>query len=85
MTSAAEPADGLPGPRRYVAVAAVSLGTILTTINGSIVNVALPTLSRDLHVEPSAAVLVVTVYQLVLMMTLLPFSALGDQIGRAHV
>jgi MFS transporter, DHA2 family, multidrug resistance protein len=79
--AAAEPGDGLPGPRRYVAVAAVSLGTILTTINGSIVNVALPTLSRDLHVEPSAAVLVVTVYQLVLMMTLLPFSALGDRVG----
>jgi MFS transporter, DHA2 family, multidrug resistance protein len=73
--------DGLPRPRRYVAVAAVSLGTILTTVDGTIVNVALPTLARDLHVQPSAAVLVVTIYQLVLMMTLLPFSALGDRLG----
>jgi len=76
---------GLQGTRRYVAIAAVSLGTILTTISGSIVNVALPTLARDLHVEPSAAVLVVTVYQLVLMMALLPFSALGDRIGHRTI
>jgi DHA2 family multidrug resistance protein-like MFS transporter len=73
--------DGLPTPRRYVAVIAVSLGTILTTVDGSIVNVALPTLARDLHVQPSEAVLVVTIYQLVLMMTLLPFSALGERFG----
>jgi DHA2 family multidrug resistance protein-like MFS transporter len=63
----------------------VSLGTILTTVSGSIVNVALPTMSVDLHVEPSAAVLVVTVYQLVLMMALLPFSALGDRIGHRTI
>ena len=73
--------SGLPTPRRYTAILAVSLGTILTTIDGSIVNVALPTLARDLHVQPSAAVMVITIYQLMLMMTLLPFSALGDRYG----
>jgi DHA2 family multidrug resistance protein-like MFS transporter len=76
---------GLPAPRRYIAVIAVSLGTILTTIDGTIVNVALPTLARDLHVQPSAAVLVVTIYQLVLMMTVLPFSALGHRLGHRTV
>jgi len=75
------PADGMPLPRRYLAIAAISLGTILTVIDGQIVGVALPTIARDLHVDGSAAVLVVTVYQLVLVMTLLPFSALGDRIG----
>ncbi|MET0363896.1 MAG: MFS transporter, partial [Sphingobium sp.] len=73
--------DGLPVPRRYMAVAALSMGTIVTTVDGSIVNVALPTLARDLHVEPSAAVLMVTVYQLIMMMALLPFAALGERIG----
>ena len=73
--------DGLPRPRRYVAIVAVSLGTVLTTVDGTIVNIALPTLARDLHVQPSEAVLVVTIYQLVLMMTLLPLSALGDRFG----
>ncbi len=73
--------DGLPSPRRYQAVVALSLGTVLAVIDGTIVNVALPTLARDLGVEESSAVLVVTVYQLVLMMTVLPFSALGSRIG----
>lgn len=50
-------------------------------IDGAIANVALPTIARDLKVDSSAAVLVVTVYQLVLVMLLLPFSALGDRIG----
>jgi len=74
-------ADGLPTPRRYVAIAAISFGTALVVIDGAIATVALPTIARDLGVDNSAAVLVVTVYQLVLVMTLLPFSALGDKIG----
>ncbi len=73
--------DGLPTPRRYLAILAVSFGTALGVIDATIVTVALPTLARDLGVDSSAAVLVVTVYQLVLVMTLLPFSALGSRIG----
>ncbi len=73
--------EGLPTPRRWLAVVSVSLGTILTTISGSMINVALPVLARDFHVSSSSTVLIVTVYQLVLMMTLLPFSALGDRFG----
>src|ERR1700691_3154598 len=70
--------DGLPTPRRYLAIL---FGTALAVIDGSVVTVALPTLARDLGVHASTAVLVVTVYQLVLVMTLLPFSALGSRIG----
>ncbi|WP_254601933.1 MFS transporter [Sphingomonas bacterium] len=73
--------EGLPAPQRYGAVAAISLGTVLTVIDGGIATVALPTIASDLDVDGSSAVLVVTVYQLVLVMTLLPFSALGDRIG----
>jgi MFS transporter, DHA2 family, multidrug resistance protein len=72
---------GLPKPRRYLAIAAISLGTLLTVIDGAIATVALPTIAQDLQVDSSAAVLVVTVYQLTLVMLLLPFSALGDLIG----
>src|SRR4051812_38124825 len=73
--------EGLPLPRRYWAIGAVSFGTALVVIDGAIPTVALPTIARDLHVDGSSAVLVVTVYQLVLVMTLLPFSALGDRLG----
>ena len=82
---AAAVADGLPAPRRHVAVLAVSLGSIVTTVDGGIVNVALPTLARDLQVAPSEAVLIVTAYQLMLMMSLLPLSALGDRFGQRRV
>ena len=73
--------DGLPTPRRYLAILSMSFGLALIVIDGSIVSVALPTIARDLGVAPSAAVSIVTIYQLVLVMTLLPFSALGTRIG----
>jgi DHA2 family multidrug resistance protein-like MFS transporter len=73
--------DGLPLPRRYLAIVAISFGTALAVLDGSIVGVALPTLARDLNVAPSSAMLIVTMYQLALIMTLLPFSALGARIG----
>ncbi len=73
--------DGLPKPRRYFAILALSAGTALAVIDGGIANVALPTIARDLRISANDAVLIVTVYQLVLVMTLLPFSALGDRIG----
>ncbi|UAK25399.1 MFS transporter [Sphingomonas nostoxanthinifaciens] len=75
------PPAGLSGRQLYLAIAAISLGTMLTVIDGAIAAVALPTIARDLRVDNSSAVMVVTVYQLVLVMTLLPLSALGDRIG----
>lgn len=83
--SPSEHHDGLRGARRWWAILSLSLGTILTTISGSMISIALPTLSRDLHVADSASVLVVTIYQLILMMTLLPLSALGDRLGHRAV
>ncbi len=77
--------DGLPLPRRYLAILAVSFGTALSVLDGAIATVALPTIAHDLEVEQSAVVLVVTIYQLVLVMTLLPFSALGDRIGHRRL
>ncbi|MDF7774452.1 MFS transporter [Sphingomonas sp. AOB5] len=73
--------DGLPQPRRLVAIAAISFGTALVVIDGAIATVALPTIAQDLNVDSSAAVAVVTIYQLVLVMLLLPMSGLGDRIG----
>jgi len=77
--------DGLPTPRRYVAILALCFGTALAVIDGGIATVALPTIARDLHVPSAAAVLIVTVYQLVLVMSLLPASALGDRIGHRRL
>ncbi len=73
--------DGLPLPRRYFAIAALSAGTALAVIDGGIATVALPTIARDLHVASSSVVAVVTVYQLILAMMILPFAGIGDRFG----
>jgi DHA2 family multidrug resistance protein-like MFS transporter len=62
-------------------IAGISFGSALVILDGGIANVALPTIAHDLNIDSSAAVLIVTVYQLVLVMTLLPLSAIGDRIG----
>lgn len=77
--------DGLPIPRRYVAIFALSAGTALAVIDGTIANVALPTIAQSLRVPASEAAHVVTLYQLVLVMALLPLSALGDRIGHRRL
>ena len=73
--------DGLPLPRRIFAIGAISFGTALIIIDGGVANVALPTIARDLNVEPSSVVSIVTVYQLTLVMLMLPFAGLGERIG----
>ena len=67
--------------RSIAGIAGLSFGTALVVLDGGIANVALPTIARDLGTDGSAAVLIVTVYQLVLVMALLPLSAVGDRIG----
>ncbi len=64
---------------------AISFGTSLFVVDGAIANVALPTIARDLGVSNGAVTNVVTVYQLVLVMLLLPFSSLGDRIGHRQL
>jgi DHA2 family multidrug resistance protein-like MFS transporter len=73
--------DGLPLPRRLFAIASLGCGSALVIIDGGIANVALPTIAKDLGVAPSSVVSIVTVYQVVLVMLLLPISGLGERVG----
>lgn len=72
-------------PQRIVAIAAISFGTALFVIDGAIANVALPTIARDTGVGEGSVVAVVTLYQLVLVMGLLPFANLGDRVGHRRL
>jgi DHA2 family multidrug resistance protein-like MFS transporter len=73
--------EGLEKPRRYYAIFAISCGTALMVMDGALPNVALPTIAREMNIESSSAIMIISVYQLVLVMTLLPLSALGSRIG----
>ena len=88
------PHDGLDGLPRYLAIFVISLGTILTALDGSIVNIALPTITQEFGVSAASSVLIVNAYQIALLVSLLPLAALGArigyrrifiEIGRAHV
>jgi DHA2 family multidrug resistance protein-like MFS transporter len=71
--------DGIyPVSRRRRAYAALMLGTILTAIDASIANVALPTIGRELHVSPAATVWVASAYLLAITTTLFTVASIGQ-------
>ena len=81
----APPADGLPVPRRYWAIAAIVLAISMSVLDSSIANVALPTLARRFHVSDAASVWVVNAYQIAVLVALLPLAALGESIGYRRI
>ena len=77
--------DGLPLPRRYVAIAAILTVIVLVVLDGAIANLALPTIARSLQVSAGATVWVVTGYQMAIVMFLLPAAAVGESLGYRRV
>jgi DHA2 family multidrug resistance protein-like MFS transporter len=74
--------DGiLPVSRRRRAYAALILGTIITAIDASIANVALPTIGRELHVSPASTVWVASAYLLAITTSLFALSSIGQARG----
>jgi EmrB/QacA subfamily drug resistance transporter len=71
--------------RKWFVMAAISMGTLLATIDGSIVNVALPTLVRELNTDFPTVQWVVLAYLLTLAVLLLSVGRLGDMIGKKGV
>ncbi|WP_455672645.1 MFS transporter [Phocaeicola sp.] len=72
-------------PKQYLAVIAVLLAIMMSVLDGTIMNIALPTLAHDFEVAPSTAIWIVNAYQLVITMTLLSFASLGDVHGYRRI
>ncbi|OWF74622.1 MFS transporter [Yersinia frederiksenii] len=77
--------DGLPVPQRYAAIAVIALGITIAVLDGTIANVALPTIARDLNASPATSIWVVNAYQLAITISLLSMASLGDIIGYRRV
>jgi len=77
--------DGLPAPARYRAMVVIILGIALSVLDGTIVNLALPGIARDLHASAAQAVWVVNAYQVAIVALLLPCATLGDLVGYRRV
>ena len=77
--------DGLPTPARYHAIAVLILGVVLAVLDGTIVNLALPGITHELHASAANSIWVVNAYQLAIVGFLLPCAALGDLVGYRRV
>lgn len=77
--------QGLPRPQRTWAILTVFCGLVMAVLDGSIANIALPSISRELHSDPARTIWVVNAYQLTVTVCLLPLSSLGDILGYKRV
>ena len=71
--------------RKWFVMAAVGMGIFLGTIDGSIINVALPTLARNLETEFAVVQWVSLAYLLTMATLMLSMGRLGDMIGKKKV
>lgn len=71
--------------RKWYVMIAVSLGIFLATIDGSIVNVALPTLVRELQTDFATVQWVVLAYLLTLTTLMLSVGRLADMLGKKSI
>lgn len=77
--------DGLPVPRRYWAILAIAIGITVSVLDGTIANVALPTIAADLNASPAMSIWIVNAYQLAIVVSMLSLSSLGDIWGYKKV
>ncbi|RWR05702.1 MFS transporter [Sinirhodobacter populi] len=76
---------GLPAPRRHFAWITIMLGLALAVLDGTIANVALPTIAAHFQTEPAASIWIVNGYQLAIVMTMLPLATVADIHGYRNV
>jgi EmrB/QacA subfamily drug resistance transporter len=84
-TVSADPAAGRLASARWWALAAVSLAAFMTYLDNNIVNVAIPTIQRSLHLSVAGLEWVVSSYLLTLAALLLVGGRLADVYGRRRL
>ncbi|MES2532690.1 MAG: MFS transporter [Pseudomonadota bacterium] len=82
---ATSPQDGLPQPQRLRAMLVILLGISVAVLDGTIVNLALPGIARELNASAAHSIWVVNAYQIATLVMLLPLASLGDRIGFRRV
>ncbi len=73
--------DGLPGSARARVMAAVMTTTLMGVFDGTMVNIALPSMAQELQASASTAVWFANGYLLAAAMTLAIFAALAARFG----
>jgi EmrB/QacA subfamily drug resistance transporter len=71
--------------RKWLILTSVSLGSLMATLDGSIVGIALPAIQKDFRIDLSTVTWVVVAYLLVVGSLLLPFGRLGEVLSFKRV
>src|ERR1700751_5030432 len=74
-----------PMPRRWWTLVAVSFATFMTYLDNNVINVAIPTIQRSLHLSIAGLEWVVSSYILVFAGLLLAGGRLADLYGRRRL
>jgi EmrB/QacA subfamily drug resistance transporter len=74
-----------PDPRRWLALIVVCFGQLMIVLDSTIVNVALPSIQRDLHFSQADLTWVVNAYLITYGSLLLLAGRAGDLVGRKKV
>ncbi len=77
--------DGLPPSARLRAMTAVAMAVLLSVLDYTVVNIAMPDIAHDVHTTDSSAIWIVNAYQLANLMALLPVATLGEKFGHARM
>ena len=80
-----EPVETISNRRRWMILVAIGLFVFMSTLDASIVNIALPTLSRELHAPMDHIAWLVLIYLITVSGLLIFFGRLGDLIGKIKV
>jgi MFS transporter, DHA2 family, multidrug resistance protein len=77
--------DGLPFPQRYWAILTLVIGMVVSVLDSSIANIALPAIARDIGATAAQSIWVINAYQLAVVVSLLPLASLGDIFGYRRI
>ena len=72
-------------PRRWLALAALTLSVLIVGLDGTVINVALPTMAGELHADSSQLQWIGGGYLLALSVAMLPVGRLGDRYGHKRL
>lgn len=76
---------GLPTPARHWAMLTLIISIFMAVLDGTLVNIALPSIAQELGVPGHKAVWVINAYQLAIISTLLSYSSLAARIGYRNI
>ena len=74
-----------PAPHRWATLAVLCVSLLLVSLDNTILNVALPSIVREMSASSSELQWIVDAYAVVFAGLLLVFGSLGDRIGRKWV